>query len=52
MINNPPVFTNTLPISVTIPFNQTYDYPLPPYADPEGNNIIVSIEAIPFGIIN
>lgn len=50
--NHPPVFIFDTPISFTMVFNNTYDYILPPYYDPEGMPISITLEAVPEGIIN
>jgi hypothetical protein len=45
--NNPPFFIKEVPINMTIKFNNSFEYLLPPYMDAEGNNITVFLSGFP-----
>lgn len=45
--NKQPIFLNATPTDMTIVLNELFVYKLPLYADPDGNAVTVSIEAIP-----
>ena len=46
--NLAPVFTNlTVLSSLKIRFNTTFEFPVPPYADPESNPIYITLASSP-----
>jgi hypothetical protein len=45
--NNPPFFIKEVPINLTIKFNNSVEYELPPYMDTERNNITVILSGVP-----
>jgi hypothetical protein len=47
VVNHPPYFIKQIPFSVTMKFNLTYEYILPPTADDEGNPIYYYLLSTP-----
>ncbi len=47
LFNNPPYFIKEVPANMTLRFNNTFEYRLPPYEDEEGNAIIVYFSGVP-----
>jgi hypothetical protein len=47
VVNNHPYFIKQIPFSVTMKFNLTYEYILPPTADDEGNPIFYYLLSTP-----
>jgi hypothetical protein len=45
--NNPPFFIKEVPMNMTLKFNNTFEYKLPPFMDAEGNNITVFLSGVP-----
>ena len=46
-INAPPFFIKDPPMNLTLKFNNTFEYILPPYKDAEGSPIIIYITGFP-----
>lgn len=47
LFNNPPYFVNDVPKNITVKFNNSAEYILPPYIDAEGNDIFVNLTGSP-----
>ena len=45
--NNPPFFIKEVPRNLSLKFNNTFEYKLPPFMDAEGNNITVFLSGFP-----
>jgi hypothetical protein len=45
--NNPPFFIKEVPRNLTLKFNNTFEYKLPPFMDAEGNSITVFLSGVP-----
>ena len=45
--NNPPFFIKEVPRNLSIKFNNTFEFELPPFMDEEGNSITVLLSGVP-----
>jgi hypothetical protein len=47
LFNNPPYFIDKVPENLTVKFNNSFEYFLPPYKDEEGSPIFLSLIGAP-----